>query len=176
MAKKWYVVHTYSGYENRVKMSLEERIKLYSKEDFFGEILVPSESVVEVVRGKKRNVTKSFYPGYILVNMELTDDTWYIVRNTPKVTGFVGGNRNPVPLSDDEVKEIMTQIETGILKKKHKAYLEKGESVKVIDGPFTNFSGIVDEVKPEKGKIRVLVSVFGRATPVELDIEQVERG
>ncbi len=176
MAKKWYVVHTYSGYEQKVKASLEERIKFYGKEEMFGDILVPAENVVEIVRGKKRNVTKSFYPGYILVNMELNDETWYIVRYTPKVTGFVGGNRNPVALPDEEVKDIITQIETGALKKKHKAYLEKGESVKVVDGPFTNFSGIVDEVKPEKGKVRVLVSVFGRATPVELDIDQVERG
>ena len=172
--KRWYVVHTYSGHENKVKKSLEERIKLYEKEELFGDVLIPSEKVVEVVKGKKNETSRKFFPGYILVNMILDNETWHIVRDTPKVTGFVGGS-SPTPISDDEVAEITHQISEGMMRPKPKVSLEKGDNVRVTDGPFANFSGTVDEVKPDKGKVRVLVSIFGRSTPIELDFIQVEK-
>ncbi len=174
MNMRWYVVHTYSGHENKVKLSLEERIKLYSKQNMFGDILIPSEKVVEVVKGKKRETSRKFFPGYILVNMELDNETWHIVRDTPKVTGFVGGS-SPTPISDQEVSNITQQISEGMMRPKPKISFEKGDSVRVNDGPFTNFSGTVDEVRPDKGKVRVLVSIFGRSTPIELDFVQVEK-
>lgn len=174
MAKQWYVVHTYSGYENKVKNSLEEMIKSLDKEEFFGEIIVPTEKVMELVRGEKRLTSRKFFPGYILVNMELNDETWHIVKSAPKVTGFVGGIRPP-SVPDEEIRQITQQIEEGKLKPKPKVHLEVGESVRVVDGPFTNFNGVVEEVKPDKGKVKVLVSIFGRSTPVELDFLQVER-
>ncbi|MBI3752966.1 MAG: transcription termination/antitermination protein NusG [Deltaproteobacteria bacterium] len=176
MAKKWYVVHTYSGYENKVKASLEERIKNAGMEQYFSEILVPSEKVIGLVKGEKKTTSRKFFPGYILVSMELNDETWHVVKNTPKVTGFVGGTTNPPAISEEEVKKITHQMEEGAVKPKPKVLFERGENVRVIDGPFTNFTGIVDEVKPEKGKLKVLVSIFGRATPVELDFVQVEKG
>lgn len=173
MAHQWYVVHTYSGYENKVKAALEERIKSFGKEEYFSEILIPSEKVVEMVKGERRTSSRKFFPGYIFVKMELNDETWHIVRNTPKVTGFIGGRMKPTPISEEEVKEIIQQVNEGVLKPKPKFVFEKGDSVRVVDGPFTNFHGVVDEVRPEKGKLRVLVSIFGRATPVELDFVQV---
>jgi transcriptional antiterminator NusG len=173
MEHQWYVVHTYSGYENKVKTALEERIKSFGKEAFFSEILIPSERVVELVKGERRTSSRKFFPGYIFVKMELNDETWHIVKNTPKVTGFIGGRMKPTPISEREVEEIIQQVNEGVLKPKPKFVFEKGDSVRVIDGPFTNFNGVVDEVKPEKGKVRVLVSIFGRATPVELDFVQV---
>ncbi len=175
MAKQWYVVHTYSGYENRAKASLEQRIKEEGKSDLFGEILVPSEKVVEVVKGEKRTSSRKFFPGYILVQMELNDDTWYVVKNTPKITGFVGGSTRPPPIPDEEVAKIKGQVEEGQVHPKPKFEFSRGEQVKVIDGPFSNFSGIVDEVNQDKGKLRVLVSIFGRSTPVELEFFQVEK-
>ncbi len=175
MAKQWYVVHTYSGYENRAKASLEQRIRELGQEDLFGEVLVPSEKVVEVVKGEKRTSSRKFFPGYILVEMELNDDTWYLVKNTPKVTGFVGGATNPTPISAEEVAKIIGQMEEGLVHPKPKFEFSKGEKVKVIDGPFSNFSGIVEDVNPDKGKLRVLVSIFGRSTPVELEFFQVEK-
>jgi transcriptional antiterminator NusG len=175
MAHKWYVVHTYSGYENKVKAALEDRVKSFGKEEYFSEILIPSEKVVELVKGEKRTSTRKFFPGYIFVKMELNDETWHIVKNTPKVTGFIGSRTEPTPISDSEVEEIVQQINEGVLKPKPKFVLEKGDSVRVIDGPFLNFNGIVDEVRPEKGKVRVLVSIFGRPTPVELDFVQVAK-
>jgi transcriptional antiterminator NusG len=175
MAKQWYVVHTYSGYENRAKLSLEQRVKELGKEDLFGEVLVPSEKVVEVVKGEKRTSSRKFFPGYILVQMELTDETWYLIKNTPKVTGFVGGATNPPSISDEEVKKIIGQMEEGLVHPKPKFEFSKGERVKVIDGPFSNFTGLVDDVNPDKGKLRVLVSIFGRSTPVELEFFQVEK-
>ncbi len=174
MAKKWYVVHTYSGYENRVKAALEERIKALHKEEYFGEILVPTEKVVEMVKGQKRTSSRRFFPGYILVNMELNDETWHIVRSIPKVTGFVGGTK-PTPISEEEVKKITQQVEERAVKPRPKVMFEKGEHVRVVEGPFINFNGVVEEVKPEKGKVKVLVSIFGRPTPVELDFIQVEK-
>lgn len=175
MSKKWYVVQTYSGYENRVRDILKERIKANSREESFGEILVPAENVVELVKGEKRTTSRKFFPGYILVNMDLTDETWHIVKNTPKVTGFVGEGIKPTPVSEKDVQEIMNQMAQGILKPKPKTVYETGDSVRIIDGPFTNFNGLVDEVKPEKGRLRVLVSIFGRSTPIELDFLQVKK-
>ncbi len=175
MAHKWYVVHTYSGYENKVKAALEDRIKSFGKEEYFSEILIPSEKVVELVKGERRTSTRKFFPGYIFVKMELNDETWHIVKNTPKVTGFIGSRTEPTPISDGEVEEIIQQINEGVLKPKPKFVFEKGDSVRVIDGPFLNFNGVVDEVRPEKGKVRVLVSIFGRPTPVELDFVQVAK-
>jgi transcriptional antiterminator NusG len=175
MAKQWYVVHTYSGYENRAKTALEQRVKEMGNEDVFGAILVPSEKVVEVVKGEKRTSSRKFFPGYILVEMELNDETWYLVKNTPKVTGFVGGATNPTPISAEEVEKIIGQMEEGRAHPKPKYEFGQGEQVKVIDGPFSNFSGIVETVNQDKGKLRVLVSIFGRSTPVELEFFQVEK-
>lgn len=175
MTKKWYVVHTYSGYENKVKATLQERIKNAKMEELFSEILVPSEKVIGLIKGEKKTTSRKFFPGYILVNMELNEDTWHLVKDTPKVTGFVGGTTSPQTVSDEEVKKITHQMEEGAVRPKPKILFERGENVRVVDGPFTNFTGIVDEVKPEKGKLKVLVSIFGRATPVELDFVQVEK-
>ncbi|MBI5237860.1 MAG: transcription termination/antitermination protein NusG [Deltaproteobacteria bacterium] len=175
MAKKWYVVHTYSGYENKVKSAIEEKIKQTGKEALFGEILVPSEKVVDMVKGVKRTTSRKFFPGYILINMDLNDETWHLVKAIPKVTGFVGGQEAPPTISEEEVHKITRQMEEGAVRPKPKILFERGENVRVVDGPFTNFTGIVEEVKPDKGKLRVLVSIFGRATPVELDFVQVEK-
>ena len=175
MSKKWYVVHTYSGYENKVKFALEEKVRSVGKEDFFGDILVPSEKVVEMAKGVKRTTMRKFFPGYILVNMDMNDESWHIVKGIPKVTGFVGGQEKPPAVSDEEIEKITRQMEEGAVRPKPKVLFDRGENVRVIDGPFTNFTGIVEEVKPEKGKLRVLVSIFGRATPVELDFIQVEK-
>lgn len=175
MAKKWYIVHTYSGFEHKVKSSLEERIKAEHKEAFFGQILVPTEKVIELVKGQRKASSRKFYPGYILVQMELNDETWHLVRHTPKVTGFIGSQERPIPLTDEEAEAIITQMEEGIQKPRPKYRFEKGDEVRVVDGPFANFNGILDEVMPDKGKVRVLVSIFGRSTPVELDFVQVNR-
>ena len=178
MSKKWYVVHTYSGFENKVKKSLEERIKQHALEDRFGEILIPMEVVQEMVKGEKKTSKRKFFPGYILVNMEMNDRSWHLVKGTPKVTGFVGSAKVPkdVPaISDAEVARLTSQISEGSLKPKPKVQFEAGDQVRVTDGPFSNFNGTVEEVKPDKGKVRVLVSIFGRATPVELDFMQVEK-
>jgi transcriptional antiterminator NusG len=175
MAKKWYVVHTFSGYEQKAKAALEERIKTFGKQGLFGEILVPVEKVVELIKGKKKTSSRKFFPGYILVQMELNDETWHIVKETPKITGFVGGTTEPSPVSDEEVKAITQQMQEGAVKPKPRVLFSVGESVKVVDGPFADFNGVVEEVRPEKGKLRVLISIFGRATPVELEFVQVER-
>jgi len=178
MAKQWYVVHTYSGYERKAKAALEERIRTLGKQEFFADILVPEEQVVELVKGRKRTSARKFFPGYILVSMEMNDETWHVVKSTPKVTGFVGGSNDPrtiPPVSEAEVFEIHQQVQEGALRPKPKVLFETGESVKVVDGPFQDFTGVVEEVKPEKGKLRVLISIFGRATPVELDLVQVEK-
>lgn len=175
MEKKWYVVHTYSGYENKVKLALEERIRSLGKEDLFGEVLIPSETVLEMKRGVKTTSTRKFYPGYILINMVLNDDAWHIVKSTPKVTGFVGGGARPAPVPPEEVIKITQQMEEGAQRPKPKVRFEKGESIRVVDGPFNNFNGIVEEAREDKGKLKVMISVFGRATPVELDFIQVEK-
>lgn len=176
VAKKWYIVHTYSGFEQKVKTALEERIKNEGRGEYFGQILVPTEKVIELVKGQRKASSRKFYPGYILVQMELNDDTWHLVRHTPKVTGFIGSQERPIPLSDEEAEAIIQQVQEGIQKPRPKYRFEKGDEVRVVDGPFANFNGIVDEVMPEKGKVRVLVSIFGRSTPVELDFVQVHRG
>lgn len=175
MAKKWYVVHTFSGYEHKAKAALEERIRTLGRQDLFGEILVPAEKVMELVKGKKKTSSRKFFPGYILVQMELDDETWHIVKGTAKVTGFVGGTTHPPSVSDEEIKNITQQMEEGAVKPKPRVLFSIGESVKVVDGPFADFNGVVEEVRPDKGKLRVLISIFGRATPVELEFVQVER-
>lgn len=174
MAHKWYGVHTYSGFENKVRLSLLERIKNLGLEDRFGEVLIPCETVVELKKGEKRTSSRKFFPWYILVNMELDDETWHVVKETSKVTGFVGGN-NPFAIPDEEVAKITQRMEEGAEKPRPKVLFEVGETVRVIDGPFLNFAGVVEDVKPEKGKLRVMVSIFGRATPVELEFMQVEK-
>ncbi len=171
----WYVVHVYSGFEGRVKLSLEERIRNASLQDKFGRIIVPQEKVVELVRGEKKTSTRKFFPGYILIQCVLDDETWHLVKDTPKVTGFVGDSHNPVPLSPQEVQTLFEQMEGIGQKARPKVQFEDGDSVKVIDGPFADFNGTIDEVKADKGKVRVLISIFGRNTPVELDFVQVEK-
>ena len=175
VALKWYIVHVYSGFENKVKTALEERIAGSPHTDKFGEVVVPTEQIVELVKGKRKTSSRKFYPGYLLVKMELDDETWHIINDTAKVTGFLGGREKPSPISDEEAEQILNRMEAGKLKPKPKYYFEYGDEIRVIDGPFTNFSGTVEEVNPEKGKIRVLVSIFGRATPVELDFVQVQK-
>lgn len=174
MARQWFVVHTYSGYEKKVRESLLNRIAAEGMQEQFGDVLIPAETVVEMKKGKKKTGTRSFFPGYLLVNMELTEATWHLVRHTPKVTGFVGG-QDPAPIPESEVEDIKSQMVEGRLKPKPKVSFSEGENVRVIDGPFSNFSGAVDSIKPDKGKVVVLVSIFGRATPVELDFTQVEK-
>ena len=175
MAFKWYIVHVYSGFENKVKLALEERIASSPHPEKFGKVLVPTEQIVELVKGKRRESSRKFYPGYILVNMELDDETWHVVNDTAKVTGFLGGRNKPTPLTDEEAENILNRMEAGKLKPKPKYFFEEGDEIRVIDGPFANFNGTVDEVNPEKGKIRVLVSIFGRSTPVELEFVQVSK-
>lgn len=172
---KWYIIHTYSGYENKAKLGLIERVQASGKQDLFGEILIPTEHVVEMVQGKKKTMEKKFFPGYVFVEMVLNDDTWHIVKATPRITGFVGKGKNPPAVPESEVRRLTNRIEEGTLAPKLKMSFDKGESVRVIDGPFQNFNGLVDDVNPDKGKLRVLVSIFGRSTPVELDFSQVEK-
>ena len=175
MAKQWYIIHTYSGHEAKAMRALLDRAKALGKEEFFDEVLIPEETVVEMVKGEKRTSKRKYFPGYILVHMELTDETWHIVRGTPKITGFVGGDKKPPPISDEEVARMTQQIKEGATKPKPKIMFEEGESIRVVDGPFVNFSGFIDEVMPEKEKLRVMVHVFGRATPVVLDYTNVEK-
>lgn len=172
---KWYVVNTYSGFEKKAKLALLERVRTESLDSFFGEVLIPTESVVENKGGTKQTTERKFFPGYIIVQMELNDETWHLVKNTQKVTGFVGGNqRRPTPIREKEVERITAQVKEGTVKPKPRQDFAEGEQVRVTDGPFTNFQGTVEEVRPDKQKVRVLVSIFGRATPVELDFIQVE--
>jgi transcriptional antiterminator NusG len=178
--KKWYVVHTYSGFENKAKKSLEERIRLEGMADWFGEILIPTEQVVEMIKGEKRTTKRKFFPGYIIVNLAMDDRSWHLVKSTPKITGFVGGTQTMEPekipsIREDEVRRLTMQMSEGLVKPKAKVQFESGESVRVIDGPFSSFNGTVEEVDPAKGRVKVLVSIFGRATPVELDFMQVEK-
>ena len=172
---KWYVVHTYSGYEAKAKQALKDRIVSQKAEKYFDDILIPSENVIEVVKGKKKTKNKRFFPSYILVRMHLTNKTWHVVKNTPKITGFVGHTMNPPSVPDEQVRKLTSQIEEGTLRTKPTASFEVGDSVRVTDGPFANFNGVVEEVKSEKEKVRVLVSIFGRSTPVELNFAQVEK-
>ncbi len=170
---KWYVVHTYSGFENKVKATIEQKIVTMGLEDQITQVLIPTEEVVEMKGGKKQISTKKFYPGYILVKMRMNEINWHFIRNIPKVTGFVGGAQPP-PIPESEVKKIVHQMESGHRKPKQKSALNVGDKVRIIDGPFANFNGVVDEVNKEKNKVRVMVSIFGRATPVEFEFLQVE--
>ena len=172
---EWYVVNAYSSFETKAKEALEERIRSHGLEDRFGQIRVPQETVTELVRGQKKTSNRKFFPGYILVEMKLDEDTWHLVKETPKISGFVGDRTDPVPMSDEEVDRLLSQEEDGALSKAAMHKFEQGETVKVIDGPFADFSGTIEEVKPDKGKIKVLINIFGRATPVDLDFIQVEK-
>ncbi len=183
MTKRWYVVHAYSGFEKSVQRALVERIARAGMQDKFGQILVPVEEVVEMKSGQKHTSERKFFPGYVLVEMDMDDDSWHLVKSTPKVTGFVGGTQIMDPekldripsITDEEVRRLTTQISEGTLKPKPKVQFETGDSVRVTDGPFSNFNGTVEEVDANKGRVKVLVSIFGRATPVELDFMQVEK-
>jgi transcriptional antiterminator NusG len=171
---RWYVVQAYSGYENKVKASLEERIRQYNMQNDFGEILIPREQVTETRGAAKRVTSRTFYPGYMFVQMNLTDESWHLVKDTPKVSGFVGG-RYPTAVPASQINLVAQQVAEGAAKPKPRVVFEQGDHVRVIEGAFANFTGTVEEVKPEKQKVRVLVSIFGRATPVELDYAQVEK-
>lgn len=174
--KEWYAVHTYSGFEDRVKALLEERIASSGLKQYFGNIIVPKEDVFEKnVKGGKKKVKRKFFPGYIFVRMNVNTDSWHLLKGTPKVTGFVGDQLNPAPVNSQEMEKIMAQITEGIKRPKAKIEFSKGDSVKIIEGPFSGFNGVIDDIKADKSKLEVLVSIFGRATPVELDFTQVER-
>ena len=174
-SKQWFVVHTYSGFENKVKEAIESRAKIFGMSERITRVLVPTEKVVEVRNKQKRETEQKFFPGYVLVEMELTDETWHLVRSTPKVTGFVGSGSKPVPLPPEEVEGILRQMEEGAEKPKLKSTFQKGDKVRVIEGPFVNFQGAIDDLNPERGKLKVMVAIFGRLTPVELEYYQVER-
>ena len=172
---KWYVVHTHSNYEQKAKKSLEERVKAFHCEEFFSGILVPSEQAPKAAPGKKKAASRRTFPGYILVRMLLTDHTWHVVMNTPKITGFVGGRISPATIPDSEVETLKAQLEEGGEGRVYKSEFNIGDEVLVNEGPFQNFSGVVDDTKPDKGKVRVLVSIFGRSTPVELNFDQITK-
>jgi transcription termination/antitermination protein NusG len=173
--RQWFVVHTYSGFENKVAEAIQSRAKIFGMGEKITRVLVPTEKVVEVRNKQKRETEQKFFPGYVLVEMELTDDTWHLVRSTPKVTGFVGSGNKPVALSSDQVDEIVRNMEAGAEKPKPKSVFQRGDKVRVIDGPFVNFQGMVEDINPERGRMKVVVPVFGRPTPVELEYYQVER-
>ena len=175
MAKKWYVIHTQTGYEDKVKANIETRAKTNNLDHLVAQVLVPTEKVSEVKEGKRKISTRKFFPGYVLVEMELTDEIWYLIKNTPGVSGFIGSGRRPVSLQESEVEAILKQTEMAKEKPTPKVIFEKGEGVRVLEGPFTNFNGTIEEVNPTKGKIKVTISIFGRATPVELEYWQVEK-
>jgi len=173
---RWYVVHAYSGYEKKVAAALKDRVALHEMEDRFGDILVPTEEVVEIKGGQKRKSERKFFPGYVLVQMELDDDTWHLVKDTPRVMGFIGGKADePAPITDKEAEAILQRVQDSEDKPRPKTIFEAGEVVRVIDGPFNDFNGVVEEVNYEKSRVRVSVSIFGRSTPVELEFTQVEK-
>ena len=177
MALRWYVVHAYSGFENQVKRSLEERIKLADLEELFGDVMVPTEEVVEMRDGQKRKSDRKFFPGYVLVQMEMNDETWHLVKDVPKVMGFIGGSSDkPAPITDREAASILDRIQEGAEKPRPKVLFETGEVVRITDGPFNDFNGVVEEVDYDKNRLRVEVSIFGRSTPVDLEFSQVEKG
>lgn len=177
MALRWYVVHAYSNFEAKVKEALEERIEREGLQEYFGKILVPTEEVVEMRMGQQRKSDRKFFPGYVLVQMELTDETWHLVRDVPRVLGFIGGTSDrPAPISDKEANLILNRVEEGVNKPRPKVLFEVGEVVRIIDGPFKDFNGSIEEVNYEKSKLRISVLIFGRSTPVELDFAQVEKG
>jgi len=173
--KQWYIVHTYSGFENKVKESLEQRIQTYGLKDEIGENLIPTEDIEEKSDGREVKSTRRFFPGYILVEMQMSDNAWHVVKNTPKVTGFVGACAKPTPLTREEVDQILNQVTEAAEKPKPKYTFEKGDQVRINEGPFTSFNGVVDEVNPDRNTLKVMVTIFGRATPVELDFLQVDK-
>jgi transcriptional antiterminator NusG len=176
MALRWYVVHAYSNFENKVKQALEDRIKREGLEQYFGKILVPTEEVVEMRMGQQRKSERKFFPGYVLVQMELTDETWHLVKDVPKVLGFIGGTSDrPAPISEKEAMSILNRVEEGVNKPRPKILFEAGEVIRVIDGPFKDFNGVVEEVNYEKNKLKISVLIFGRSTSVELGFGQVEK-
>ena len=175
MAKQWYIVHTYSGFEKKVAESLKQRVQAYGLQDQIGDVLIPTEDVVEMKAGKKVVSPKRFFPGYVLVEMAMNDDTWHVVKNTPKVTGFVGPGQKPSALTKEEVDQVIHQVTVAAEKPKPKYIFERNETVRIIDGPFNNFSGTVDEVNLDRNTLKVMVTIFGRSTPVELDFLQVEK-
>jgi transcription termination/antitermination protein NusG len=175
MTKNWYVIHTYSGFEGRVKTTIEEQASTLGLEEKISKVLVPTEEVIEIKDGKKRVSTKKFFPGYVLIEMEMTDETLQLIKNTPKVTGFLGGAAKPAPLSESEVDTLLKQLDAGTAAPREKMQFQKADSVRIIDGPFLGFNGVVDEVHADQNKVKVLVSIFGRSTPVELGFLQVER-
>ncbi|MET0028698.1 MAG: transcription termination/antitermination protein NusG [Candidatus Thiodiazotropha sp.] len=177
MAMRWYVVHAYSGFESQVQRSLKERVERYDMQDKFGEILVPTEEVVEMRAGQQRKSERKFFPGYVLVQMEMTDETWHLVKDVPKVMGFIGGTGDrPAPISEKEANAILQRVQEGVEKPRPKVLFEPGEVVRVIDGPFNDFTGVVEEVDYEKSRLKVSVLIFGRSTPVDLEFGQVEKG
>ena len=175
MSMEWYVVHTYSGYEQKAREGLLSRIQQQVMEAYFSEILVPTETVVAMVKGQRKTSQRKIYPGYMIVHMDLNDKTWHLVKDTPKIMGFAGNSKTPKPMSEREVKTLMKQIEEGASKVKTKVDYFEGDLLKIIDGPFSGFTGAIEEVKPDKRKLRVMVSIFGRSTPVELEFSQVEK-
>jgi transcriptional antiterminator NusG len=175
MAKNWYIVHTYSGYENKVRESLKQRADALGMSEAIGEVLIPTEDVVEMRDGNRVISKKKFFPGYVLINMEMNDATWHVVKNTPKVTGFVGSATSPVPLTQEEVDRIINQVSVAAEKPKPKFQFQHGDAVRIIDGPFSNFQGSVDEVNNDRATVKVMVTIFGRSTPVELDFLKVEK-
>ena len=177
MSLRWYVVHAYSNFENKVKQALEERIKREGLEEYFGKILVPTEEIVEMRMGQQRKSERKFFPGYVLVQMELTDETWHLVKDVPRVLGFIGGTSDrPAPISEKEAMSILNRVEEGVNKPRPKILFEVGEVIRVIDGPFKDFNGVVEEVNYEKNKLKISVLIFGRSTSVELGFGQVEKG
>ena len=176
MAKRWYIVHAYSNFEHKVAESIREQAAIAGLQDSFEEILVPTEEVVEMRRGRRVNAERKFFPGYVLVRMDMSDEAYHLVKNTPKVTGFLGQQNRPSPISQNEVEQIVNQVQEGVERPKPSVVFEIGEQVRVCDGPFATFSGLVEEVDEEKARLKVAVSIFGRATPVELEYGQVEKG
>ncbi len=174
-SKSWYIIHTYSGFEKKVAETLKSRIDAAGVSDQFGEIMVPTEDVIEMRGGKKVVTPKLFYPGYVLVEMDMNDETWHLVRSTPRVTGFVGSSQKPSPLTSEEVDRIVHKVEVAAEHPKPKLRFDKGENIKITDGPFKDFTGLVDEINDDRSTLRVLVTIFGRSTPVELDFYQVEK-
>jgi transcriptional antiterminator NusG len=175
MAKQWYIIHTYSGFEKKVKESLEGRARAFGLEDRIGRIVIPTEEVVEVRGGKKVTTSRLCYPGYVLVEMDMDDHTWHVVRSTPWVTGFVGSGQHPTPLSEEEVQEILNRAASPAERPRPKMTFERNEQVRIIEGPFASFTGVVEEVNPDRNTLKVSVTIFGRSTPVELDFTQVEK-
>jgi transcriptional antiterminator NusG len=175
VALKWYIIHTYSGFEQKVRSAILERAKARGLDQYIANVLVPTETVEEMVKGERRLSSRKFYPGYVLVQMEMNDETWHLVKDTPKVTGFIGSKEEPVAIPEEDAAKIIFQMQEGVLRPKPKIKFETGDKVQVTEGPFANFTGVVDEVKADRGRVRVMISVFGRPTPVELEFTQLEK-